>query len=426
MTANEANGVVERTIALAEYQPHPRNYNGHPDAQIEAIKLSLTEFGQVRNIVAWRNFFVAGHGVAKAAAALGMQTLRANVIPDDWSEERVLAYLAADNELGRLADPDEAALAAILQETRSYDEALFAATGYDNESFDDLLKRLVNADEPTPLETPADLDDDDLAKLRAEWGVEPGQMWTLGEHRLVCGDCTDAAVVQRLMAGERAVLFATDPPYLVDYDGTNHPHKWGEPDKNKDWSETYHDWDSSAQGEELYDGFIAVAVAHAIQPNAAWYCWHASRRQAMLEQIWERHGAFVHQQIVWVKDRPVLTRSYYMWRHEPCFYGWIKGKEPARRSTDYPHTVWEIPTIPAGQKTLHPTSKPLEVFAIPMRQHTLPGELCYEPFSGSGSQILAAEELGRRVRAVEVSPEYVAVALQRWSDLVGRTPEVGG
>ena len=133
------------------------------------------------------------------------------------------------------------------------------------------------------------------------------------------------------MNGEKAILFATDPPYLVDYDGTNHPSKQGEADKNKDWGNSYGiTWDDSSQGPELYEGFIKAAIEHAILPNAAWYCWHASRRQAMVEGVWEKYGAFVHQQIIWAKDRGILTRSYYLWKHEPCFIGWLKGNKPPR------------------------------------------------------------------------------------------------
>ena len=112
-----------------------------------------------------------------------------------------------------------------------------------------------------------------------------GDLWILGDHRLLCGDSTSATDVRRLMNGERAILFATDPPYLVDYDGSNHPIR------NKDWSASYGTtWDDSSQGAELYDGFIAAAVAEAIAENAAWYCWHASRRQAMLEACWGEAG----------------------------------------------------------------------------------------------------------------------------------------
>ena len=136
----------------------------------------------------------------------------------------------------------------------------------------------------------------------------------------------------------------------------------------------------------------------------------------MVEGVWEKFGAFVHQQIVWAKDRGILTRSYYLWQHEPCFFGWLKGNKPPRVSDDYPSTVWKLPTVKVGEKTDHPTSKPIEVFAIPMRQHTRPGEVCYEPFSGSGSQIIAGETTGRRVFAIEISPQYVDVAVQALAD----------
>ncbi len=170
---------------------------------------------------------------------------------------------------------------------------------------------------------------------------------------------------------------------------------------------------------DLYDRFVAVAVAEAIVENAAWYCWHASRNQRMVEEVWERHGAFVHQQLIWAKDRPILTRSWYSWRHEPCFFGWIRGKKPPRTAGDYPHTIWELPTVKCGETTEHPTSKPVEVFAIPMRQHTEPGDICYEPFAGSGSQIIAGEQLGRVVYGLELEARYCDVIVRRYYNLLG-------
>lgn len=268
-------------------------------------------------------------------------------------------------------------------------------------------------------------DVDHAEELREKWHTERGQLWLIPsqtmpgrDHRLLCGDSTNVDDVTRLMNGERAVLFATDPPYLVSYDGTNHPHKWHEPDSNKDWSDTYHDWDNATQGEELYDGFIRLALEIAITPEAPWYCWHASRNQGMLERLWEKYGAFVHQQIIWVKDRPILTRSWYMWQHEPCFFGWIKGKKPHRiPEKEFLSSVWSFPTITPGTSTDHPTSKPVEVFAIPMVQHTHLGDLCYEPFAGSGSQFVAGEQQGRVVYGMELQPQFVAVILERLSGM---------
>ena len=293
--------------------------------------------------------------------------------------------------------------------------SILSLTGFEGEDLDRLLAPLDDGDGlagedviPEPPLNPVS---------------RPNDLWLLGDHRLLCGDSTKANDVIRVMHNQKAILFASDPPYLVDYDGTNHPSKQGDPDKNKDWGNSYGiTWDDSSQGPELYEGFIKAAIEHAILPNAAWYCWHASRRQAMVESVWEKFGAFVHQQIVWAKDRGILTRSYYLWQHEPCFFGWLKGNKPPRVSDDYPSTVWTLPTVKVGEKTEHPTSKPVEVFAIPMRQHTRPGEVCYEPFSGSGSQIIAGETTSRRVYAIEISPQYVDVAVRRWQTASGKTP----
>ncbi len=263
-------------------------------------------------------------------------------------------------------------------------------------------------------------------ELRKKWGTELGQLWILGDHRLLCGDSTSPADVTRLMNGEKAVLFATDPPYLVDYTGENHPGTKASQDRpslNKDWSSSYRDFDGSEQGDGLYDGFIKVAVEIAIREDAAWYCWHASRRQAMVEAAWEKHGAFVHQQVLWCKDRAILTRSWYLWQHEPCFFGWVRGKKPPKNVAASPlSTVWSLPSVSRSEDIDHPTIKPVEVFAIPMRQHTEPGDICYEPFSGSGTQIVAAEQTRRRCYAMEVAPEFLAVGIQRWADATGKTP----
>ena len=149
----------------------------------------------------------------------------------------------------------------------------------------------------------------------------------------------------------------------------------------------------------------------------------------MVERVWERHGAFVHQQIIWVKDRPMLTRSWYMWQHEPCFFGWVRGKKPRKASEDYPRSVWQFTSGRAETTDDHPTSKPVELFEIPMLEHTSRGDLCYEPFIGSGTQHVAAERLGRICYGLELQPAFVAVTLERLKEM-GLEPrlveEVGG
>ena len=396
--------------------------NARTGHDVERIAASLAQYGQRKPIVVNRSEngkVEAGNGTWAAAKSLGWTHVAAAFVED--SPMTAVGYAIADNRTSELSRWDYEALQTLMD---SIDPALDLVTGGEGDELEDMLRAAgidLNAPE---LGEPGDAEPqlDRAEELAAEWGVRPGQMWRLPsrvegqEHRIICGDCTDVEVVQRLMAGERATLFATAPPYLVDYDGTNHPQAWNAPKKkqNKDWSASYKDWDAAEQGEGLYDGFVATAVEHAITENAAWYCWHASRRQAMLEQVWERHGAFVHQQIIWFKDRPVLTRSYYMWQHEPCFFGWIRGKKPARVIDEWIGSVWSFPTQTAFEKTDHPTQKPLQLFEIPIRQHTRPGELVYEPFSGSGTQIVAAENLGRQCRAIEIAPPFVAVALDRY------------
>ena len=146
----------------------------------------------------------------------------------------------------------------------------------------------------------------------------------------------------------------------------------------------------------------------------------------MLEAVWNEVGAFMHQQIIWVKSRPVLTYSVYMWAHEPCMFGWIKGQKPSverKQEGGYPATVWEVPSAEV-ETNEHPTSKPNRLFAIPMQLHTQANDLCYEPFSGSGSQLIAAEQLGRRCYAIELEPRFVDVAISRWERLTGKKAEV--
>lgn len=391
-------------INLEDIKPFARNPRVHTEKQIEQIARSITDFGWVTPIVVdEKNNLIAGHGRVLAAKKLRMRTVP-GLIVDRWDEKKKRAYRIADNEIAALSFWDDGLLSAELNHLLAEDFDL-SLVGFSDGALDRLLALAPSDDAsdgagaapvviPEPPRNPAS---------------RPGDLWILGDHRLLCGDSTNAADVRRLMNGERAILFATDPPYLVDYDGSNHP------TRNKDGSASYGTtWDDSSQGAELYDGFIAAAVAEAIAEDAAWYCWHASRRQAMLEACWEKAGAFVHQQVVWVKDRGVLTRSHYMWQHEPCFMGWVKGKRPPKVSEETLPSTWALPSFARADRPDHPTPKPLDAFGIPMRQHVARGGLCYEPFCGSGSQIMAGEANGRRVFALEISPPYVDVAIERW------------
>lgn len=402
---------AEKTIAIDRVTPDPANLRKHSEASLEAVRRSLARFGQQKPIVVDRNMVVlAGHGVLEAARSLGWKNIRITVSTLSGPER--IAYGIADNRTAELSTWDEEALRAVLG---AMDEDLRDVTGFCGVDLEQLMAG--GGDSGTVQ--------DEIPAPPAAATTRPGDLWLLGDQRLLCGDCTNPDDVKRVMNGRRAVLFATDPPYLVGYDGTNHPQSF-KGGGNKDWSETYgRTWDDADGNSDLYHRFIQTAVAEAIAQEAAWYCWHASRRQAMLEEAWIKAGAFVHCQIIWTKNRPVLTRTWYLWQHEPCLFGWVK--KPKRVERQCVSTVWALDTIPNGEERPdHPTPKPIEIFAIPMRQHTAPGDVCYEPFSGSGTQIIAAEQLGRRCYALEIEPRYVDVTIERWQTLTGRAARLEG
>lgn len=408
-----ASGLLGLCVPIESLHQDPANLRAHSERSLKAVTASLARFGQQKPIVFdERMVVVAGNGTLECARRLGWTHIAA-VRSDLAGIERV-GYAIADNRTAELSAWDQDALRSTLQ---AMDADTIADAGFDDKELAEFMgagqASLAQDEPPEPVACA-------VARI--------GDLWTLGAHRLLCGDSTQTEDVTRLMDGSRARLFATDPPYLVGYDGTNHPQSFTG-GANKDWSDSYGTtWDDADENSQLYDGFLGAAVAHALQDDTAWYCWHASKRQAMLEAAWNKHGAFVHCQIIWAKNRPVLTRTWYMWQHEPCLMGWKKGCKPDKAPEATPTaTVWEIDTIPNGEERPdHPTPKPIEVFAIPMRQHTRPGDVCYEPFSGSGTQIVAAEQLGRRCFSIEISPVYVDVAVRRWQKLTGQAARLDG
>lgn len=410
-----------RTLAISKIKPaayNPRKKLQKNDPEYQKLARSIDEFGLVEPLIWNRRTgnLVGGHQRLEVLIGNGASEVEVSVV--NLSLEKEKALNIALNQIQ--GEWDEQKLAELLEELARTPDFDVALTGFHPPEVEHLLGEMLDKDSNRPGRED-DFDIDAALDLKHPAVTKPGQLLELGEHRLLCGDSTDPDQVRTVMCGQRAILFATDPPYLVGYDGTNHPGKRdAKKDKNKNWSGSYGiTWDDADANPDLYDKFIRTAVDVAICPNAAWYCWHASRRQAMVESTWEKYGAFVHQQIIWVKDRPILTRSWFTWQHEPCFFGWKRQQKPPRIADDYPSTIWHIPTVPVGQKTDHPTSKPIEVFAIPMRQHTRRGEICYEPFCGSGSQLIAAEKLGRRCFAIEISPHYCDVIVRRWIDYVG-------
>lgn len=317
-----------RRVPAKDLLPNPKNWRRHPKAQAEALRGLLAEIGYANALLAreladGRLMLIDGHLRAETTPEVDVPVLILDL--DEAEADKLLLTL---DPLASLAESDSERIGTLLQTVRT-----------DSPAIEELLRRtagqrLWGLIHPH-AEPPARIDE--ACELQRKWKTETGQLWKIGNHRLLCGDSTNADDVLRLMCGERAILFATDPPYAIGYTGGSHPQSWGNKgaaNKDKNWSGQYIEATSAdvnnteAAGVKLYRAFIKTALEHAITRNAAWYTWHASRRQMMLESIWNEFGAFVHQQIIWVKSRPVLTYSTYLWQHEPCLFGWIKGEKP--------------------------------------------------------------------------------------------------
>ncbi len=385
------------------------------DGAIQHVAASLKRFGWRQPIVCKRSGeIVAGNTRYKAARTLAME--KVPVVWFDGSDLDALGYAIADNRTAEFATWNEPDLATLLEHLR--DEDTLEGIGFSSAEVDELLRQVrddpATINDPGPQEPPAD----PITK--------PGDLWLLGEHRLLCGDSTKPEDVARVMNGQTASLLATDPPYLVNYDGANHPaehhRKAGRKPGpgielgNKHWDQ-YVDPETSL---DFYVSFLKAALPH-VRIDAPVYQWHASKRQMLVEQAWTDCGLLVHQSIQWVKARGVLTYSHFLWRSEPCFYGWQQGHQPEkdRRPPADQSNVWEVDQV-GESDGIHPTQKPRALFSGPIQWHTRRGEIVLEPFCGSGTEVVAAEELGRRCYALEISPAFCDAVIERWQRATGK------
>ena len=417
---------MSSTQALAEHlvelwplerlQPYERNPRLCPQRAIEKVAASIAEFGFRQPIVVDRDgVLIVGHTRLAAAKLLGLARVPVHVAAE-LSPEQVRAYRLADNRTAQETSWNDELLGAEIADLAASDYDL-DLLGFDYPELSALLELAGGQSDPDELpsapETP-------LSK--------PGDLWQLGEHRLLCGDATKAEQVRRLMAGERASLMVTDPPYLVDYDGGNHPPSYNKANrrvpaekKTKHW-DAYRDQESAV---DFYRGFLQVALGEALSERPIVYQFYAATRAELVFGAWRAVGLLAHQVLIWQKSRPVLGRCWYQYDYEPFLVGWIAGRRPAARlrPPNTERTIWTVAQRAGtedGAGHEHPTMKPVELIGRPIAYHTKPGELLYEPFCGSGTTIIAAEIAKRPCYALELSPTFVDVAVTRWQRFTGK------
>lgn len=431
---------------------HPNAANPRKiDRGVPHVVASIRRFGFRVPIICRRNGqIICGHTRYAAAHELGLTEVPVHYF--DGSDIEAVALGIADNRSAEFSSWDTPALGALLDQLR--EEDALEGVGFSSAEIDALLAGIEEsspdvasgggalptvatdgvsartgsdggptAGEGAPATTPAALS---FAAKVDDSGPEPpsplavsraGDLWSLGEHRLLCGDSTKKADVARVLAGEKATILSTDPPYCCAYTGKDRPIHDGKP-SGKDWTALYREIDIADLGVFL-DGMLDACLPHLVE-NAAVYMWHAHLQQPTIAAVFERHEILLHQVIVWVKPTATFGHSYYRWKHEPCAFGWRRGFKP-QHGFGQLETVWacdwEGKARVVGNE--HPTQKPLRLFEIPMEVHTQQGDIAFEPFSGSGSQILAGEKLKRRVRAIEITPAFVDAAIRRWQKATG-------
>ena len=400
-------------VPIDDLHLDPGNPRWMPDSELESLTKSIRTHGFVHPVLARREdqLVISGHQRLTAGRRLGLDEVP--VIFIDISLERARALGLALNRIG--GRWDEEMLGRLLETLAGASDVDLALTGFTENEIGRYLKTLEVREKRDQAEV-FDLEGALIDAERRTPRTKRGDLWLLGDHRVFCADSTSEADVGHLMGENKAALMATDPPYLVDYQGSNYPASKGNKGRrNKDdlW-DTYVSPDASV---EFYVKFLKAALAH-LAPHGAIYQWHAHRRQALVERAWKECGLLIHQQIIWVKPRGVLTHSHYLWRHEPCFYGWPEGQTPKLKPPSDESTVWEIDQ--AGERMgIHPTQKPAELFMRPISYHTQVNDICYEPFLGSGTQLIACERLGRRCYALELEARYVDTAVARWEAFSG-------
>ncbi len=384
----------------AKLLPYARNARTHSESQVAQIAASIVEFGFTNPILAGSDgIIVAGHGRLAAAQKLGLEIVPV-VVLDHLTPTQRRALVIADNRIAENAGWDEAMLRIELEALMGEGFDL-DITGFDA----DALAEMIAGDEP---DNEGHTDEDAVLEVSETPISRPGDVWIMGQHRLLCGDSTVAASYDHLMQGTVADMVFTDPPYNVNYANSAKDKMRGK--------------DRAILNDDLGDGFydfllaaLTLMVAHC---RGGIYVAMSSSELDVLQAAFRAAGGKWSTFIIWAKNTFTLGRADYQRQYEPILYGWPEGATRHWCGDRDQGDVWQIKK--PQKNDLHPTMKPVELVERALRNSSRPGNVVLDPFGGSGTTLIAAEKSGRIARLIELDPKYVDVIVRRWEDFTGK------
>lgn len=388
---------------VADLVPYARNSRVHSPESVSQLAAGMREFGWTTPIlIDEKDGIIAGHGRVMAAQKLKLPEVPV-IVARGWSDEKKRAYVIWDNKSSELSSFDKDILRVELSDLQGVGFDL-SLTG-----FSSLELRGIFATQD------GNTDPDEVPDAPAAPVSVPGDLWRLGEHWLVCGDCTDKTTVEAVLGGAKPHLMVTDPPYGVNY--------------NPNWrNEAFKDEAPRAKGkrfgravgEVLNDGRADWREAWCLFPGEVAYVWHGHLQGQVVGPSLEAAGFELRAAMIWNKTSMAIGRGHYHWKHEACFYAVRKGGTGHWAGDRKQNTVWDIDH--RKSETGHGTQKPVEAMARPLRNNSQPGDHVYEPFSGSGTTIIACQMNKRIAHAIELNPAYVDVAVTRFAAFSGLQP----
>lgn len=397
---------------VKDLKPYPHNARAHPADQVNKLAADMLAFGVTTPILIDEDGVILyGHGRRLAAIKNGYEEYPVNIAMG-WDEDRKRAARIADNKRGDESHWDNDTLTKELLALKANDFDL-TSIGFSAAELAALIER-----------TPGHTSPDETPPLPDKPFIQTGDVWALGRHRLIVGDSTDEATVNRLFGKDAPTLCVTDPPYGVDY--------------NADWrnkaARTSPGMKRSARsiGKVQNDNRADWREAFALFKGDVIYVWHAGKYAAVVAQSLTACDFEIFYQLIWAKPVHVIGRGDYHWQHEPCWYAVRKGKTHRWNGSRKETTLWQIENMHRTQgnvddgKTNHSTQKPVECMKRPMENNSKPGEFVYDPFVGSGTSIIAAEASGRNCLACELDPAYAQMAIERWQRFTKEAATLNG